>query len=164
MEPTAGTLERLLEVAEDPGPLPAPFLLASKVVTPGGTTDPASLPVPEVLDADLVAEACARRLLAIRVVRPGSLLVRREVASPPPGGGFMPWSARVLRQGPGLLVPGSVVLRTPGDARQERRRERTDVLGLARLVASDALAYREKPWFVFHLAERALLMARAGRA
>jgi hypothetical protein len=162
VEPGPDALERLADVAEDHGPLPAPVLLASRVVAPGGETDLASLPVAEVLDPDLGAEACARRLLAVRVVRPGSLLVRRDVAGSPPlgGRGFLTWSARVLRSGPGLLVPTSVAVRVPGSPQDERRRARADLLGLAGLVTGDALAAGEKPWFAFHLAERALAFAR----
>jgi hypothetical protein len=123
-------------------------LLAGKVVTPSGELDPGSLPVPETLDPDLDADACERGLLAIRVARPGAVLVRRDVAGAPPSDprAFLAWSARVLRSGPGLLVPSSVSVRH-GPAVSDRR-------GLARLLAGNGLALREKPWFAAHLAER----------
>jgi len=137
--------ERLLEAADDPS---RPVLLASKVITPSGSLDPGSLPIPETLDPDLDADACSRGLLAIRVARPGAVLVRRDVAPSPPSGrrGFLAWSAGVLRRGPGLLVPSSVAVRhmpVHGELRE---------MGL--LVAGRSLSLREKPWFLFHLLER----------
>jgi hypothetical protein len=157
--PQPEALERLLAAVERLNELPAPVLLASNVVTPGGSPDPGSLPVPEVLDPDLGAAACARRLLSIRVARPGSLLVHRrglERLGLPTAGREVEWTARLIKRGPGLLVPDSIAVRRPPT-------RRPDLAGLLRLVLSDALERREKPWFCFHLAEQALAAARGAR-
>ncbi len=145
VEPRPDARDRLLEAADDPS---GPVLLASKVVTPGGASDPGSLPIPETLDPDLDADVCSRGLLAIRVARPGAVLVRRDLAPPPSGPrGFLAWSAGVLRHGPGLLVPSSVAVR--------HSPVRGELLELGLLVAGRSLSAREKPWFAFHLLERA---------
>jgi rhamnopyranosyl-N-acetylglucosaminyl-diphospho-decaprenol beta-1,3/1,4-galactofuranosyltransferase len=159
--PEPDALAALLEALEAHDALPEPVLLASKVVGPDGSPHPAALPVPAV-GRDLTVAAVRRRLLAIRAARPGSLLVHRggiERCGPPPGGGDdLVWSARVLRDGFGALVPGSVAVRaTPGAP------PRVSVRGWARLLVGDALTPREKPWFAFRLAEDAWAGAR-GRA
>lgn len=147
VEPRPDARERLLEAAADPS---GPVLLASKVVTPSGELDPGSLPIPETLDPDLDADACERGLLAIRVARPGAVLVRRELGVPGRHG-FLAWSASVLRSGPGLLVPLSVAVR--------HAPAHDELLGMGSLLAGNSLALREKPWFAFHA-----LSLVAGRA
>jgi hypothetical protein len=152
-EPTA--LERLLEALELLGSLTPPVLLASKVVTPDGSPDPGSLPIPQILDSDLAVAACERHLLSIRVARRGSLLVHRRGLPHAGPERALEWTARLLRDAPGFLVPQSVAVRSPV--------RRSDVGALLRLVLSDALAPREKPWFAGRLAETALA-ALTGRS
>ncbi len=150
-EPTA--LGRLLEALDRLGPLPSPVLLASKVVTPDGSPEHGSVPVPRVKDPDLTAAAFEQRLLPIRVARRGSLLVhRRGVEERGLPRDDLRWSARLLKRELGLLVPWSVAVRPPRPPRRE-------LLGWLALLLSDALETGEKPWFAFRLAEDALVRA-----
>jgi hypothetical protein len=153
-EPTA--LERLLEALEPLGSLTPPVLLASKIVTPDGSPDPGSLPIPQILDPDLAVAACERHLLSIRVARRGSLLVHRGGLPRDGSDRDLEWTARLLRDAHGFLVPQSVAVRTSV--------RRSEAAPLLRLVLSDALAPREKPWFAGRLAETALaaLTGRSG--
>jgi hypothetical protein len=153
-EPTA--LERLLEARDLLGSLTPPVLLASKIVTPDGSPDPGSLPIPQILDPDLAVAACERHLLSIRVARRGSLLVHRSGLPRDGSDRDLEWTARLLRDAPGFLVPQSVAVRTSV--------RRSEAAPLLRLVLSDALAPREKPWFAGRLAETALaaLTGRSG--
>lgn len=155
--PEPEALERLLEASQRLAARPPPVLLASKVVTPAGRPEPASLPVPEVFDHELVVQACAQRLLAVRVARTGSLLVRRHALERhgPPRSRLaeLEWSARLLARAPGLLVPDSVAVRRPASERARRRQARREAASLARLVSADALAPRDKPWYVLRLAD-----------
>ena len=157
LAPAPDALECLLAAAADLGPLPSPVLLSSKVVMPDGAPDPASALVPRFMDPDLAIAAAERGLVSLRVVRPGSLLVRRHAGAPADDG--LAWSARLLKDEPGYLVPASVgVRRTPRRGRDLRER-------LA-LLRGDALERAEKPWFAFRLIEDAVSGAgrRAGRA
>ena len=141
-EPTA--LERLLEALERLGPLPAPALLSSKVVTRDGSLDPGSAPVPDIRSIDVAVAAYQQGVVAVRIARRGSLLVRR-----PPAGADTVWTARLLKRELGLLVPGSVAVRsTPREPARLGER--------VALLCSDALELREKPWFVLHLTEDAV--------
>ena len=153
--PQPRALEALLEASDSLG---SPILLASKILNASGSLDPGSLPVPDVADRDLAAAAANLGLVTIRVARSGSLLVRRSVlgAEGPPWsrlGGDLRWTARILKDGLGLLVPASVVVR-------QRPAPRLEVAGRLALLASGALAAREKPWFAFRLAEDVLTARR----
>ena len=161
-EPTA--LERLLEAGAPATGLHTPALLASKVVLPDGSLDPRSLPVAQVRDPDFAIAAFEHRMLALRVARRGSVLVHREaikmVASRWPRLSFfeddMEWTARLLKQRSGLLVPASVVVRrgpqTSAGAEVGRR---------LRLLVGDAIELGDKPWFAFRFAEEILADARS---
>ena len=156
--PEPDALERLLEALDRLGPLPPPVLLASKVVGPGGAPDPGTLPLPRVVDIEEGAAAFERRLLPVRTVRHGSLLVQRSgLEAHLPADDALAWSARLLKERLGVLVPASVaVRRAPTPARP-------DLAGRLRLLASDALKAGEKPRFAVRLAEDALAARRAGR-
>jgi hypothetical protein len=123
-------------------------LLSSQLVAGDGTLLSAEAPLPQADDADVAADAFEKRTCALRVVGYGSLMVRADVlrrAMPPSGGAGadLVWSARVLAQGVGLLVPQSLAVREKGIT----ARERVALLaGWARLLLSDAVAAREKPW------------------
>lgn len=165
--PEAPALERLLEVAEDPGPLPAPILLASRILTEDGSFDPTSLPVAQVMDRDVALAAFERRVVSLRLVRAGSLLVHRDWLEVPDHPGLDPfaddleWSARTLWRGPGMLVPGSVAVRGPLDPRGTRRRERRALVERARLLRTDAIDPTDKPWFVLRVLEDAIAHVRS---
>ena len=160
--PREDALERLLAVAEDPGDIPAPALLASKVERPDGALDPEYFVVPQVLDRDVAIGAFERRVVSLRVVGGGSLLVGRrfvEGSHLNPFANELEWVARILGDAPGLLVPESVAVRTgvgPGRARR--------LLGeRLRLLLGNAIEPNEKPWFALRLAEDALgHLRRAG--
>jgi len=161
-EPEA--LERLLDALGRVDSLPSPVMLSSKVVTPQGAPDPRSLPVPQAFDSDRVVAAVDRRLLPVRIARRGSLLVHRDGFEkwglPSAGSVFfgddLVWTARLLRAEPGLYVPDSVAVRRPATERSAARWRRASVSSELRLLLSDGLDWREKPWFAGRLAERVL--------
>ncbi len=159
--PQPEALERLLEFASGAGGLPAPALLAGKVVLPDGYLDARSLPTAKVRDPDLLVSALEQRVLSLRVARRGSLLVRRSAVGVPDGGSRrldpmtddLEWTARLLRDRPGLLVPGSVAVREPAAERSPVGR---DLAKRGRLLLGDAIELRDKPWFAFRFLEEAL--------
>jgi len=67
---------------------------------------------PRVLDKAAAIAAAARGLVALRAAPSGALLVARAAVErgglPPHGGSVLAWTARLLRDEPGLLVPGAV--------------------------------------------------------
>jgi len=153
-EPTA--LESLLAAAESS---PAAALLVSKVLTPDGTLDLLSLPVPEVHRGDRVLTALEHRAVPLRVARRGSMLVRHHAIQRLDARRALErdleWTARLLRREPGLLVPTSVVVR----AQTGRRPARARVASTLRLLA--ALEPRERLWFAVHFGDQALTSWRA---
>ena len=168
--PEPNALESLLAAVGRVDELPAPVLLSSKVVTPDGTPDPTALPVPHVYEPDVVVAVFDARLMPIRLARRGSLLVHRraveEFGLPRVStiffGEDLVWIARVLKPGPGLFVPASVVVRrAAGDTALARRRRET-VAEELRLLASDGLKLGEKPWFAGRVAEDLLAAIRPG--
>lgn len=111
-------LARLLKVADDPGGLPAPALLASRVEWTDGRPHPMNRPI---LRTDDIARsvACAELGLApLRTATFVSLLVARSTIDRHgyPFAGYFLWAddieytARVLRTDPGYLVPCSVAV------------------------------------------------------
>ena len=155
VEPEPTALDELLEAAGRTREIPQPVLLASRLVRPDGTLDPSSLPVVDSRDLDFAVAAFERRLLALRVARRGSLLVRlRGAESRLPGAGRgsdLVWTAGLLRREPGLLAPASVAVR-----RAARERAPLELGARLRLLGSDSIALFEKPWFAFRLLEDAL--------
>ena len=166
--PEPRALEALLEAIGRVDLLPNPVLLTSKVIAADGSPDSRSLPVPHIADPDLDFSAFDSRVLAVRVVRRGSLLVHRRgierCGLPNLGfvffGDDLVWTARLLRPEPGLLVPSSVVVRRPPSERADARRRRASVLSGARLLLSDGLELAEKPWFGGRLVEELLTLVR----
>jgi hypothetical protein len=168
VRPEPRALEHLLAVLGELKELPPPVLLASKVVTAGGSLDPRSLPVPEVLRRDLSVAAVRRGLLALRVAARGSLLVHRrgfETAGLPRTASALyddrQWAGRLLKDELGLLVPSSVVVRADMGERTEARRARLELVSGLSLLLGGALESKETPWFAFRLAEQGLAAARA---
>lgn len=163
--PAHDALERLLDSpGAGDGSLPAPALLASKVVRPAGDLDRDRAPWPPLLDRTLVIAAARQRLVSLRLARWGSLLVRRDAAQEfgPPradyssGAADLEWTARILRDRPGYLVPDSVVVRTAPEAGLTPDEVRDRI----RMVRGDRWVAQEPVWFAFLLA---VDLARAGR-
>jgi hypothetical protein len=156
--PEPQALERLLAAAED---TPSAALLVSKVITPDGALDRASLPVPEVHRGDVVVDALTRRAVPLRIARRGSMLVGGEAARQLDADTIerdLEWTARVLKRGRGLLVPESVAIRTSsGDPPG-----RSEVSASLRALA--ALEPRERLWFAVYFGQRALARRRRARA
>ena len=118
--PAPDALEHL--TAPVPTGLPVPVLLASAVTTPAGAPHRDALPEPELFEKEISIAACERRLVHVRAVRPGSLLVPARAlerfGSPldslAPPYDTLEWTARMLRSwdDPGFLVPASRAVRS----------------------------------------------------
>ena len=168
LAPEPPALENLLGALKRVELLPAPLLLASKIVTSEGSLDPFSLPVPQVFDPDVVVAVFHERLLPVRVARRGSLLVNRrgleKLGLPRLGSIFfgedLVWSARLLKEKPGLFVPASVAVRQPMSDRAAEKRRRASVAEGVRLLLSDGLRPGEKTWFGGRLGEELLALMR----
>ena len=166
--PQPAALEGLLAALGRVELLPEPLLLMSKVVTPEGSLDPFSLPIPQVLDPDVVVAVFDERLLPVRVARRGSLLVNRRglerIGLPRLSSIFfgedLVWSARLLKEQPGVFAPASVAVRQPMSDRAAAKRRRASVAEGVRLLLSDGLHPGEKPWFGGRLAEDLLALMR----
>ncbi len=164
--PGPDALEALLAARELPD-LPAPAVLAGKVVLPDGTLHPDVLPWPEIFEKEVSTAACAHRLVSLRAARGGSVLVRADAIARygPPRAQFvshgetLEWTARILRHETGYLVPASVAVREDRDPPAVRR----DLANRARMLGGGAWRREEKLWFGFLLAQDAV-RAAAGRA
>ena len=176
-EPAPDALDRLLEALGRLDGLPAPVLLASKVVDEAGALVPALAPWYLRDDAARAMDAAGRGLLPVRAARTSSVLVRTDALARagrrrgvPPGAAALEWTARVLRGAPGYLVPASVaVARTApgGSADALGAGPRADLLAAGALIASPAFAPREKARIALEVSSRALgagRRARRGRA
>lgn len=160
--PAPDALERLLAVLDDLGDLPAPALLAGTVVAADGELHPAALPLNRLTRKEVAIEACRRYLVAIRAARHGSLLVSRAAlqadglprADYVTGGDDLEWTARLLRDADGYLVPASTALRTitppasPSPAAPTFRGVRNDV----DMLRGPAWGGEEKLWVAFLVA------------
>jgi hypothetical protein len=153
--PEPDALERLLEAAESASQPPA--LLVSKILAPDGKLDEGSLPVPEVHRTDRVLAALEQHAVALRVARRGSMLLRADEGARFATGLVsdrdLEWTARLLRDKRGLLVPSSVAVRDAGRTRPPRLKD------ALRLLA--ALEPKERLWFAAHLGEQALASRRS---
>ena len=151
--PAPDALERLLEIADTDGALPAaPVLLSSRILRPDGTLDPACAPWVPFLDRTVAMAAADRGLASVRMARWGSLLVRteaiRRIAAPRPGysaAGDLEWTLRLLAERSGFVVPGSVAIRQAGP-RHGRRAELRD---RARMLAAGGWGPNERAWFAY---------------
>lgn len=160
--PHPGALEAFLEALERSHGLAAPALLAGQVVAPDGSLHAGSQPYPMVRDPDLVAEAFERRMAPVRLAPGGSLLVDARAFGAVAGSGGDPllWSARLLVDRLGLLVPASVAVRRSARGGVQER-------GGAwfGLLAGDALEPRDRAYLALRFAESASagLRERVGR-
>ncbi|MDQ3647737.1 MAG: hypothetical protein M3433_03990 [Actinomycetota bacterium] len=165
--PGPDALEALLEGAARGGSGPRACVRAGgRVVTGDGETHPRALPWPVLLDKEAVLSAAAQRLVAVRAARHGSLLVRRsaiETEGLPrteyrARGDDLEWTSRVLRAGPGFLVPGSVAVRRRGEADRPGAgaarpwRGRRNALDL---LARGPFSLQERLWFGYGLTRAA---------
>jgi len=117
--PAPDALEQLLRPLGDLGDLPAPSLLASKVVWTDGTLHPKNLPWARLDESSIetFVSAADRRLVALRVASWVSILVSRRAVEEhglPLKHYFIwgedgEWTARLLKHGAGYMVPASVV-------------------------------------------------------
>ena len=114
--PVPDALERLLAHADGTDRLPAPSLLASRVVWTNGLVHPMNPPVADLRDHDRLVFALDAGLLPVRTSTFPSLLVRRDAVERhgPPRAGFFIWSddqdftGRILKSEPGFWVNDSV--------------------------------------------------------
>ena len=154
--PQPNALEALLEASRQP---PAPVLLASKVLGPGGGLDPGSLPRHVIYATDVSVAAAERRLVQIRAAGSGSVLVRRQalLGLGRSASGMLELSARLLRDPDhiGYLVPGSVATRYSP--------LRADLIWQVRLLGGSAWTPREKLRETFRLSRQAAGSVRASR-
>lgn len=116
--PTPDALERLLERLDDLRGLPAPAILASKVVWTDGRMHPMNCPGPAMADIDHFTRALEHGLIPLRSSTFPSLLVRCDAIRRHrlPQKHFFLWSddidftLRILREDYGYLVPASVAV------------------------------------------------------
>jgi hypothetical protein len=146
VRPSGSCLEALLHAAGSLDGLPAPALLASRVES----SDVLAVPVPS-LDKELEIEAAERRLVPVRALATASFLVRPgAVTQRLARGEVFAFTAALLRDSPGYLVPASVA------SLQGRVPERT--AARARTLADGSWRGPEAAWFALRL----LTQARPG--
>ncbi|CAA9500918.1 MAG: hypothetical protein AVDCRST_MAG85-1747 [uncultured Solirubrobacteraceae bacterium] len=165
--PEPGALEALVAPLRDPAGLPAPALLSSRVAASGGGPHPSSTPWIPLLDRAVVIAAAQHRVASLRLARWGSMLVHRNAIAEhgPPlsdfagGADDLEWTARILREGHGYLVPRSLVTRpaAPGGTvlSADEVRDRVRMLRGERWIA------QEPVWFAFMLGVDATREIRA---
>jgi hypothetical protein len=103
VRPEPSCLEALLEAASNLDGLPSPVLLASYV----SSSDPLASPLPS-LDKELEIAAAERRLVPVRALATASFLLRPGAVTATLGrGAVFAFTAGLLRDSPGYLVPGS---------------------------------------------------------
>jgi hypothetical protein len=129
VEPAPDALAELVAAVER---APRAVLVASRVVLPDGSLDPASAPWSRILDKPAMVDAARAGLLALRAARPGSLLVRDELAraleAAPRARTLARTAAALSGEGAlGVLAPRSVAVRR-APARREGLRERLALL------------------------------------
>lgn len=154
--PEPSALEELLDALDAMPAAPPPALLASQVFTSSGALDRASIPALEVTRPARVLSALENRTVALRAARYGSLLVHApsaiEVGAAAGHGGAahdLAWTARLLVDGVGVLVPRSAVIRSSGRRSVRSLSRPADLLGAARLLAG--LSPLERLWFFARL-------------
>lgn len=161
--PRPDALGRLLRPLDALGPLPSPVLLASKVLDPDGRLDADRAPWPRLLRKEVSLDACERYMLSVRAARHGSLLVNplaiRRYGLPRAdyrdGGEDLEWTARLLRQETGYLVPASIAVRLspatsiPGSGLTED----LQLPSRFNMLRGSAWDEEEKLWFGFLLAQ-----------
>ncbi len=153
--PAPDALEVLLDTPARLDGLPAPALLASKVVWTDGRVHPMNPPAPHPRDIDLFLAALERGVLPIRSNTFPSLLVRADAVRRhgPPRKGFWIWAddidftQRILRDEVGYVVPTSVAVhktRTPHAPWEGGRRFYYAVRNGLFILRGDTLRPQEK--------------------
>ena len=148
--------------------LPAPLVLASRVVDGTGALHPDAAPRHEVFEKELTLAAVERRLVQLRAAPSGSLLVRREAfvrfgalrADLPPSWSAFDFTGRVLqdRADTGYLVPESRAVRRV--APRPTGRAGGALRSRVRLLAGPTWGPTERLWEGFLVGEA---MLRGGR-
>jgi rhamnopyranosyl-N-acetylglucosaminyl-diphospho-decaprenol beta-1,3/1,4-galactofuranosyltransferase len=116
--PNPDALERLLERLDDLGDLPAPSILASRVVWKDGTVHPMNPPGAYLGDIDHFVRAAGAGLIPLRSVTFPSMLVRTAAIRRHrlPQKHFFLWAddieftLGILRDEPGYMVPASIAV------------------------------------------------------
>lgn len=154
-EPRPSALAEMLAALEARADLPAPALVAGKLVGPDGRIVPSRAPWPPLLDREVVIAAARHHLVSLRMARWGSMLVHRDVVARHgapradfAGADDLEWTARILKDDYGYLAPRSVadIVDAPGPGGAEDVRDR------ARMVRGTAWVAQEPVWFAFMLA------------
>jgi hypothetical protein len=173
--PAPDALDRLLEALGRLDGLPAPVLLVSKVVDRAGALVPSLAPWYLRDDAALAMDAAGRGLLPVRAARTSSVLVRADALERlprrgrglPPAAAGLEWTARLLRDAPGYLVPASVAVAAAeapeGPVEALDADPRRDLLAAGALLAGSAFGAREKARIALEVSSRALGAGRRGR-
>lgn len=161
-------LERLVATPWRSAPVPEPDLLASRVNWTDGQPHPMNQPIVRRRDPKALIDAAAVGLVPMRTATFVSLLVARAAVErrglPQPHFFFqaddIDFTARVLRNGIGYLVPDSVVehrTASAHDALGDERRFSFHVRNTVYMIRGDAWAPNEKPallWVVVDSAVR----------
>lgn len=116
--PSPTALEELLAPLRSPGHLPAPALVASRLVDGAGQFERSLAPWPRLTEKDTAVTAAEHGLVSIRAARSGSLLVARKAveayglpsARYEAWGQDIEWTARMLKAESGYLAPRSTVM------------------------------------------------------
>lgn len=145
--PRPQALGALLAAAARLEPVRSPAALTSRIVNGTGAVARAHAPLATQGRPEVAVEAAGVRVLPVRATTGGSLLVRRWALAFARGEPAVVWTARMLRDGAGFLVPDSVA--DAGDA------DGTGPASAARLLLGTALRPRERLRFAVELAERA---------
>lgn len=164
--PEPSALEALLDASTAVPDLPAPYLLASKVVTPNGQLDPENAPFPDTKRVPHAVRSVSGGLVPVRTAGFASVLVSRAAVRDhglPERAYFdrgydREYTARLLREGVGFVVPRSVVRReaeiapATSDATEDLYR---DVRNAVFMMRGNAWMGREKVQLAIDLAPRA---------
>jgi len=156
--PSSGALTALLAAAHRLESVVTPIVLASVIVGPDRRLAPAHVPLAPQDQTALAVRTVPLRVLPIRAVTGGSLLIRPErlIESPRPGiASMVAWTARCLREGGGFLVPSSVARARPVP---HRRLEQASLA--ARLLLGSALRPKERLRVATEICERAGVFQR----
>lgn len=162
--PAPGAFAAFETAAERLAGLPAPLVLASKILDGGGALHPDATPRHEIFEKDLTVGAVERGLVQLRAAPSGSLLIRREAfqrfGSPrtdlSPSWAAFEFTARVLQahEDTGYLVPSSLAVRMVPPRPPGRRGGA--VRARARLLPGPAWNATERLWEGFLIAEGAV--------
>jgi hypothetical protein len=150
--PRPAALAALIAAAERLEPVCPPAALASRIVAADGSVAATHAPLATQGEPALALTTVGLRVLPVRAMAGGSLLVRPAALGAACGEPAMVWTARLLRDARGFLVPDSAADAT-------RRADRA----AARLLLGTALRPRERLRLAADLVERGISSRAAGR-